>query len=143
MHYTIKTCPCSIQFFSIVNIENFTGKKNTFVARRGGPGEAIVYPGKPQFYYIKVVFKEEHFSWTFFSDVPNHPNCKISSIPDPPNRFKSGHAFDFLLLPVRSQLEASVVQWLCHSPCKPGVAGLIPGFSSPSDGTINRGPVSI
>ena len=39
--------------------------------------------------------------------------------------------------------EASVVQWLCHSPCNPGVAGSIPGFSSPSDGTINRGPVSI
>ena len=38
---------------------------------------------------------------------------------------------------------ASVVQWLCHSPCKPAVAGSIPGFSSPSDGTINRGPVSI
>ena len=37
-------------------------------------------------------------------------------------------------------LEASVVQWLCHSPCKPGVAGSIPSFSSPSDGTINRGP---
>ena len=33
-----------------------------------------------------------------------------------------------------------MVQWLCHSPCKPGVAGLIPGFSSPWDGTINRGP---
>ena len=40
-------------------------------------------------------------------------------------------------------IEASVVQWLCHSPCKPGVAGSTPGFSSPSDGTINRGPVSI
>ena len=40
-------------------------------------------------------------------------------------------------------LEAPMVQWLCHSPCKLGVAGLIPGFSSPSDGTINRGPVSI
>ena len=39
--------------------------------------------------------------------------------------------------------KASVVQWLCHSPCKPGVAGSIPGFTSPSDGTINRGPVSI
>ena len=39
--------------------------------------------------------------------------------------------------------EASVVQWLCHSPCKPGVAGSIPVFSSPSNGTINRGPVSI
>ena len=24
---------------------------------------------------------------------------------------------------------ASVVQWLSHSPCKPGVAGSIPGFS--------------
>ena len=31
------------------------------------------------------------------------------------------------------QIEASVVLWLCHSPCKPGVAGSIPGFSSPSD----------
>ena len=39
--------------------------------------------------------------------------------------------------------EASVVQWLCHSPCKPGVAGSIRGFSSRSDGTINRGPMSI
>ena len=38
---------------------------------------------------------------------------------------------------------SSVVQWLCHSPCKSGVACSIPGFSSPSDGTINRGPVSI
>ena len=28
-------------------------------------------------------------------------------------------------------VEASVVQWLCHSPCKPGVAASIPGFSSP------------
>ena len=27
------------------------------------------------------------------------------------------------------QVEASVVQWLSHSPCKPGVAGSIPGFS--------------
>ena len=42
----------------------------------------------------------------------------------------------------KDALEASVVQWLCHWPCKPGVAGSIPGFSSPSDGTINRGPVS-
>ena len=40
-------------------------------------------------------------------------------------------------------LEASVVQWLCHSPCKPGVASSIPGFSSPSDETLNRGPISI
>ena len=39
--------------------------------------------------------------------------------------------------------EASVVQWLCHSPCKPGVAGSISGFSSLLDGTINEGPVSI
>ena len=41
------------------------------------------------------------------------------------------------------KLEASAVQWLCHSPCKAWVAGSIPGFSSPSDGTIDRGPVSI
>ena len=34
-------------------------------------------------------------------------------------------------------------QWLCHSHCDPGVAGSIPGFSSLSDETINRGPVSI
>ena len=40
-------------------------------------------------------------------------------------------------------IEASVMQWLVHSPCRPGVAGSIPGFSSPSDGTINRCPVSI
>ena len=46
----------------------------------------------------------------------------------------------FTLLYISS--EASVVQWLCHSPCKPWVAGSIPGFSSPSDGTINRGLVS-
>ena len=38
--------------------------------------------------------------------------------------------------------EASVVPWLCHSPCKPGGAGSIQGFSSPLDGTINRGPIS-
>ena len=29
--------------------------------------------------------------------------------------------------------EASVAQWLSHLPCKPGVAGSILGFSSPSD----------
>ena len=33
-----------------------------------------------------------------------------------------------------------MVQWLCHSPCKPGVAGSIPGFSSPSDGTVTEVP---
>ena len=27
-----------------------------------------------------------------------------------------------------------------HSPCNPGVAGSIPGFSSPLDETINQGP---
>ena len=36
-----------------------------------------------------------------------------------------------------------MVQWLCQSPCKPGVVDSIPGFSSPLDGTINRGPLSI
>ena len=40
-------------------------------------------------------------------------------------------------------LKASVAQWLCHSPCKPGMAGLSPDFSSLSDETTNRGPVSI
>ena len=30
-------------------------------------------------------------------------------------------------------IEASVAQWLSHLPCKPGVAGSIPGVSSPSD----------
>ena len=44
---------------------------------------------------------------------------------------------------VQLQKEASVVQWLCHLPCKAGVAGLILGFSSLSVGTINRGHVSI
>ena len=29
----------------------------------------------------------------------------------------------------KNNLEASVVQWLSHSPCKPGVAGSIPGSS--------------
>ena len=33
--------------------------------------------------------------------------------------------------------------WLSHSPSKPGVAGLIPDFSSTSDKTINRGPMTI
>ena len=43
---------------------------------------------------------------------------------------------------VYGMVDASVEQWwLFHAPCKPGVAGSIPGFSSPSDGTINRGPV--
>ena len=28
-------------------------------------------------------------------------------------------------------------------PCKPGVAGSIPGFNSLSDETLSRGPVSI
>ena len=48
-----------------------------------------------------------------------------------------------IMFDTNQPVEASVVQWICHSPCKPGVAGSIPGFSSPSDGTINRGPISI
>ena len=32
-----------------------------------------------------------------------------------------------------------MVHWLKHLPRNPGVAGSIPGFSSPSDETINRG----
>ena len=51
--------------------------------------------------------------------------------------------FFFFFFFLKLHIEASVVQWLCHSPCKPGVAGSISGFSSPSDGTINRGPISI
>ena len=38
--------------------------------------------------------------------------------------------------------EATLSQLLCHSPCKPGVAGLIVGFSSLLDETINRGPLA-
>ena len=30
-----------------------------------------------------------------------------------------------------------MLQWLSHSPCKPGLAGLSSGFSSPSDENIN------
>ena len=51
--------------------------------------------------------------------------------------YKMGELTEF------TKLIKLMVQWICHSPCKPGVAGSIPGFSSPSDGTINRGPVSI
>ena len=40
----------------------------------------------------------------------------------------------------QSKVEASVVQWLCHSPCKPGS---IPGFSSLLDGTINPSPYEL
>ena len=35
------------------------------------------------------------------------------------------------------------MQWLCHSPCKPGVADSIPGFSGPTDGTINHMTLAI
>ena len=37
-------------------------------------------------------------------------------------------------------IESSVAQWLCHSPCKPGVTGLIPGFSSLSDEILTEVP---
>ena len=40
-------------------------------------------------------------------------------------------------------LEASVAYWLSFLPCKPGVVCSNPGFSSLSDETLNRGPVSI
>ena len=36
---------------------------------------------------------------------------------------------------------ASVAQW--HFPCNLGVAGSIPGLSSPSDETINRDPMTV
>ena len=32
-------------------------------------------------------------------------------------------------------IKVSVVQWLSHSPCKPGVAGSIPGFSKSNNKT--------
>ena len=32
---------------------------------------------------------------------------------------------------------------LSHTPCKPGVESSIPGFSTPFDETINRGPMTI
>ena len=38
---------------------------------------------------------------------------------------------------------ASVVKWINHPPCEPGVAGSILGYSSMSDKTLSRGPVSI
>ena len=40
-------------------------------------------------------------------------------------------------------LEASVVKWSSYSPCKSEVVGSIPGFSSLSDETLNRGLVSV
>ena len=42
-----------------------------------------------------------------------------------------------------SHIEASVALWLSCSPSKLGVVGSIPGFSSPSDETLNRGPMII
>ena len=36
-----------------------------------------------------------------------------------------------------------MAHWLCHSPCKPGVADSISGFSSLVDEIINQGPVYI
>ena len=47
---------------------------------------------------------------------------------------KDIHAYAFVYIFVSNcNAEASVAQWLSHLPCKPGVAGSIPGFSSPSD----------
>ena len=44
---------------------------------------------------------------------------------------------------LKEEVEAAVVKWISHLPCKPGVAGSIPGFTSLSDETLSRGPVSI
>ena len=41
------------------------------------------------------------------------------------------------------QSEASVAERLSYPLCKPGVRSSIPGFSSLSDETLNRGPVSV
>ena len=56
---------------------------------------------------------------------------------DPRKYGGKGH-IEGLLRALSIVREASVVQWLCHSPCKPGVAGSIPGFSSLAvGGTLN------
>ena len=39
--------------------------------------------------------------------------------------------------------EASVVKLVSHLPSNPGVMSSIPGFSSLSDETLNRGPVTV
>ena len=45
-----------------------------------------------------------------------------------------GYSFKaFSAIIFKYYVEAAVAQWLSHLPCKPGVAGSIPGFSSPSD----------
>ena len=51
-----------------------------------------------------------------------------------------------LLVPTESVMqpvEASVAERLSYPLCKPGVLSSIPGFSSLSDETLNRGPVSV
>ena len=90
--------------------------------------------------FIKVLMSG-YFSEKY-ADMKMRRNC--------PDLTQPNHFYNVLELlgrttktTVQTHVEASVVQWLCHSPCNPGVAGSIPGFSSPSDGTINRGPVSI
>ena len=46
-------------------------------------------------------------------------------------------------IPLLSKYEASVAERLSYPLCKPGVLSSIPGFSSLSDETLNRGPVSV
>ena len=48
-----------------------------------------------------------------------------------------------LIICIQIWAKASVSQWLCHWPCKPGAAGSMRSFSSLSDETINRDPVSM
>ena len=57
---------------------------------------------------------------------------------NPEDRFSRVAVYSYLL-----KREVSVAQWLCHSPCKPGVAGLILDFSSLSDETITKVPILI
>ena len=41
------------------------------------------------------------------------------------------------------KIEAAMMLWIHHSPCKPGVTVLMTGFSSLSDETFSCVPVSI
>ena len=50
---------------------------------------------------------------------------------------------DDCALYVKTMIEASVAERLSYPLCKPGVLSSIPGFSSLSDETLNRGPVSV
>ena len=100
-----------------------------------------------------------------WKDNSNNNDCKIINLLFPLIRVQGVHQtkYDQILLilmktfeksqvKVRKQTplalsnqyekEAFMAQWLCHSPCKPEVAGSIAEISSPSDETLT-GPISI